>query len=112
MMDRNTGDKLTEGPAAPQSIVVWLAHKVEELSRNIERMKLAEYMALFDRPWRLMWLNFLAGVARGLGIAVGFSVLGALVLYALSRSFVTNLPILGRYVAELVMIVQNHLNLR
>lgn len=111
-MERDLGEKLAEGPAAPQSVVVWLAHKVEELSRSIERMKLAEYVALFDRPWRLMWLNFLAGVARGLGIAVGFSILGALVLYALSRSFVSHLPVLGRYVAELVMIVQSHLGIR
>jgi hypothetical protein len=96
-------------PAGLGAIISRLAHKVEELSRNIERMKLAEYMALYDSPWRLMRMNFLAGLARGLGIAIGFSILGAVVLFVLSRSFVANLPIIGRFIAEIVMIVRDRM---
>jgi hypothetical protein len=50
--------------------------KVEELAYYLERMRLAEYIQLFNRPWRLMWLNFLAGLARGVGIAVGGTLTG------------------------------------
>lgn len=58
----------------------------------------------------MIWLNFFAGLARGVGMAVGFSILGALVLYLLQGAFFRNLPIIGNYIADLVRIVQFHLD--
>lgn len=86
-----------------------LTHKVEELAYYLERMRLAEYIELFNQPWRLMWLNFLAGLARGVGIAIGGTILAAAVLVLLSRLAILNLPIIGNFVAEIVRIVQNQL---
>lgn len=87
-----------------------LKDKVAELSVNMEKMKLAEYVALLERPYRLLYINFLTGIARGLGIAVGFTVLGALLLLILQRLVVLNLPLIGEFIAEIVRLVE--LNLR
>lgn len=96
---------------APEGgVIADLAEKVEKLTRSMEKMKLSEYVKLLDRPWRLLYLNFVAGIARGFGMAIGFTLLGALVIYMLQRSFLSNLPIIGRIVAELVRIVQRQLN--
>ncbi|NPV29726.1 MAG: hypothetical protein HPY58_08765 [Firmicutes bacterium] len=86
-----------------------LKEKIEELSLNIERMKLAEYVELLNRPGRLLFVNFISGVARGLGIAVGFTLLGALVLFFLQRLVVLNLPVLSDFIAEIVRLVQSQL---
>lgn len=86
-----------------------LSSKVEELAYYLERMRLAEYIALFNRPWRLMWLNFLAGLARGVGIAIGGTLLAALVIFLLNELAILNLPIIGDFIAELVRIVQGQL---
>ncbi|NLY53864.1 MAG: hypothetical protein GX060_04475 [Firmicutes bacterium] len=86
-----------------------LNSKVEELAYYLERMRLAEYIALFNRPWRLMWLNFLAGLARGVGIAIGGTILAALVIFLLSQLAILNLPVIGDFIAELVKIVQGQL---
>ncbi|MCL4425284.1 MAG: DUF5665 domain-containing protein [Firmicutes bacterium] len=75
----------------------------------MEKMKLAEYVELLGNVPRLLYLNFISGVARGLGMAVGFTLLGALVIYILQRSFVRNLPVIGRFIADLIVIVQDHL---
>ncbi|MEW6724853.1 MAG: DUF5665 domain-containing protein [Bacillota bacterium] len=75
----------------------------------MEKMKLAEYVKLLDHPWRLLWINFLAGVARGFGTAIGFTLLAALFLYLVQRAFILNLPIIGHFIAELVRIVQEQL---
>lgn len=83
--------------------------KVEELAYYLERMRLAEYIQLFNRPWRLMWLNFLAGLARGVGIAVGGTILAALVLFLLSKLAILNLPVIGDFIAELVKLVQSQI---
>ncbi|MCL6639200.1 MAG: DUF5665 domain-containing protein, partial [Firmicutes bacterium] len=65
-----------------------------------------EYVRLLDNPRRLLYVNFLAGLARGVGIAVGFTILGAVVLYILRMLVVLNLPLVGGFIAEIVRMVQ------
>lgn len=88
----------------------YLEHKIEQLGIALEKMKLAEYVELLNRPARLFYINFFAGIARGLGMAVGFTILGALLIYTLQRLQVLNIPVIGGLIAEIVRIVQ--LNLR
>ena len=86
-----------------------LNKKLEKLSQDMERFNLAEYLELLNNPRRFMWINFVGGLFRGLGIALGATILGALVLYLLQRLVVLNLPLIGDSIAELVRIVQMHL---
>jgi len=90
----------------------YLAKKIEELAVAMEKMKLAEYVELLNRPGRMFYINFFAGVARGLGMAVGFTILGALVVYTLQRLQVLNLPVIGEFIADIVKIVQNNLRIQ
>lgn len=92
-----------------QKVIQQLIKKVEELAIYMEKMKLAEYVELLGNIPRLLFLNFISGLARGLGMAVGFTILGAVVIYLLQRSFVRNLPLIGRFIADIVVIVQDHL---
>ena len=89
-----------------------LKERIEQLSLNLERMKLAEYVELLNRPWRLFYINFTSGLARGLGIAVGFTVLSAIVLIVLQRLMVLNLPGVSSFIAEIVHLVQLQLKVR
>ncbi len=83
-----------------------LKQKIDELSLNLERMKLAEYVELLNKPKRLLFINFISGLARGLGIAVGFTLLGAFALFILQRLVVLNLPVVSDFIATLVRLVQ------
>lgn len=83
-----------------------LEERIAGLANNIEKMKLAEYVKLLDSPWRLMYVNFIAGLARGFGIAVGFTILGAVLLYFLRKLVVLNLPWIGGIITEIVRMVQ------
>ncbi|MCL6477194.1 MAG: DUF5665 domain-containing protein [Peptococcaceae bacterium] len=78
----------------------------------MEKMKLAEYVDLLHSPWRLLWINFISGIARGLGIAIGFAILGAIALIVLQRLVDLNLPVIGSFIADIVEIVQRQLRLR
>ena len=89
-----------------------LARKIDELGVALEKMKLAEYVELLNRPSRLFYINFFAGVARGFGMAVGFAILGALLIYTLQKLQVLNLPVIGGLIAEIVKIVQTNLRLQ
>lgn len=83
-----------------------LQARIADLAEKMEKMKLAEYVQLLNNPWRLMYINFLAGLARGVGIAVGFTILGAIVLYFLRQLVMLNLPWIGGFIAEIVKMVQ------
>ncbi|MDQ0287274.1 MULTISPECIES: DUF5665 domain-containing protein [Desulfofundulus] len=86
-----------------------LRDKITELSINMEKMKLAEYVQLLEQPGRLLYVNFLSGLARGVGVAVGFALLGAILIMILQRLVMLNLPVIGGFIAEIVAIVQSRL---
>ncbi|OIQ62034.1 hypothetical protein MTCOM_08000 [Moorella thermoacetica] len=84
----------------------FLADKVQQLITTIEKANVAEWVELYRRPGRLLYLNFAAGIARGLGIAVGFTILGAIVIYIIRELALLNLPVIGKLIAEIVRMVQ------
>ena len=86
-----------------------LEDTLARVSDSLERAKIAEYVTLMSRPRRLIWLNILAGLARGAGLAVGFTLLGAMIIYVLTRSYILNLPIIGNFLGEIVWIIQQYL---
>ncbi len=89
-----------------------LENKIDRLSLNMERMKIADYVELLERPSKLLFRNFIAGVARGVGIAVGFTLLGAVLVVFLQQLDLLNLPIIGEFIADIVEIVQSNLRTR
>jgi len=50
--------------------------------------------------------NFVAGLARGVGMAVGFSLLGAFVVYLLQQLAYKNIPVIGDFLAKIIEAVQ------
>lgn len=86
-----------------------LKKKVEELAQAMEKLKIAEYVEYLNDTRRLLFTNFLAGIARGLGMAVGFTILGALVIYLLQQVVMLNLPVIGDFIAKIVQLVNESL---
>lgn len=84
---------------------------LEKIVLDMEKLGIAEYVEMLHNPRRLFITNFWAGLARGFGMAVGFTILGAIVIYILQRIVVLNMPIIGDFIADMVKIVQGQLNL-
>lgn len=87
-----------------------LENKVDQLAIAMEKMKLAEYVEYLHNTRKMLITNFLAGIARGLGIAVGFTILGAILVIILRRLVLLNLPLVGNFIAEIVMMVNMRIN--
>ena len=83
-----------------------LEERVDKLAGVLERMRLDEYLDRVTNRRRMIWENLLYGMLRGVGYAVGFSVLGALVLVILSRLASNNIPVLGEFLAEVLAEVE------
>ena len=65
----------------------------------------AEYLRYLRTPHRLIFVNFAAGLARGLGMSVGFTILGALLVYFMRQLVWSNIPWLSQFIAEIVVLV-------
>jgi len=85
---------------------------VERLIERIEFLHLDAYLRYVHDWRRRLFFDFLSGIARGVGFSVGFSILGALLLYLLRNMALSNLPVIGQFVAQLVRIVENNLGTR
>lgn len=82
---------------------------MERFIAAAERMRLAEYVRFeSDRRARLRDA-FWQGVARGLGAMVGFSVLGAVVVVILRHLAEKNLPVIGDFIAQIILLTQMRL---
>jgi hypothetical protein len=72
-----------KGPAGPGDLD-WKA--VQKTALILEKAKLGDYVAMMGKPWRNIWINFIAGIARGAGMVVGASLVGGLVVILLIQS--------------------------
>ena len=62
-----------------------LMSRLESYLLSLEQMRLREYIHFLGDRKRLMRSHFWGGVARGLGMAVGFTILGAILVIMLQR---------------------------
>ncbi|NLV91300.1 MAG: hypothetical protein GX030_02750 [Firmicutes bacterium] len=88
-----------------------LGEKLAEISAQMHKSSIAEFVALYRRPWRLFYFNFLAGIFRGFGIAVGFTFVGAIFVYALGKLASLNLPVIGHFIAQIARLVELELSI-
>ncbi len=84
-----------------------LAYQVNRLALLLERARLAEYVEIMQRPLLLARRSFLAGLFRGMGFALGFLLLSALALYILNLLVDLGIPILGDFIADLLVYVES-----
>ncbi|MBB6690436.1 hypothetical protein H7B90_03380 [Cohnella xylanilytica] len=89
----------------------FLAERIDRLAIDMEKAELKEYVNLMRHPWSLIWRNFVSGLTRGIGIALGFTFFAATIVWLLQLLGALNLPIVGDYIADIVRIVQRQLEI-
>ena len=79
---------------------------IQRLTDTLERMHLDDYLEYISNRRRMLLSNLFYGVARGLGFAVGFTVLGALVIVLLKNVVLENIPIISDFFAEVIHAIE------
>ncbi|NYE58279.1 DUF5665 domain-containing protein [Carboxydothermus ferrireducens] len=82
-----------------------IAEAVEKLVVKLEQVKIKEYVEMLENPGRLIFLNFLLGIGRGIGAAIGFSVVSVVLIYLLKHLLVLNLPVISDFIAKIIQLV-------
>ena len=62
-----------------------LEKRLDNMAKALERTNVAEYVMLMQRPMKMIGVNLLAGIARGLGIAIGMTLITAIVIILLTK---------------------------
>lgn len=83
-----------------------LRSEVEYLATIVHGSQFTEYLDLIQDTRKLIRMNLILGMARGLGMAIGFTLLGALVLFLLKQLIILNLPLISDFIAQIVKLVQ------
>lgn len=89
----------------------YLSERIDKLATSLEKSQLREYVDLMQHPRTIIFRNLLAGTARGVGLAVGFTIFAATIVYFLQMLGALNLPIIGDFIADIVRIVQQQLEI-
>lgn len=78
---------------------------IKELNKINE--KLDKYFEMQNNKGKQLFESFVWGISRGLGISVGIVVLGTVLVLVLKE--MVTLPLIGKYIAEIVDIVDSYL---
>ncbi len=87
----------------------WMAQKLDEHIMALERLRLPDYIRFLEDRRRFYRMHLLGGIVRGLGTAIGFTILGAVLVWLLQDLAQRNLPVIGDFLAEIVNLVQRRL---
>jgi len=111
---KDLDQKNIQGTPQPdqEGITKKLGDQVQLLSDYINKIGIHEYMVLCRNPRRIITVNLIAGLFRGVGVAIGFTLLTALVLFVLNRLAILNLPFFGDIIVELLRYVDNTRGIR
>ena len=78
----------------------------EALVRRLENSGVADYVKLSQNTPKILWFNFLSGIARGLGFTVGTAVVLAVVYKVISGLIEMNIPYLKDLLIQFMEIVK------
>lgn len=106
-------------PASTDRLVQELEKAIEELQQVrqlnvtlhkiglfLEEIRLIDIIINYTTPRRLIWTNFVAGLARGLGLTIGTAIVLAFLGSLLSKFL--SIPIIGDFIREIIAYVQSY----
>jgi hypothetical protein len=67
--------------------------RLNAIQKQLTANRNEDYLHVKNNLFNILWTNFVIGLARGFGMAVGFTILGAIVLIMLKQIVAMNLPL-------------------
>ncbi|MBR1778770.1 MAG: hypothetical protein IJ752_09355 [Alphaproteobacteria bacterium] len=74
--------------------------KIKQLCDQFNKAQLLEYIELVNSPKKLFWLNFLSGLAKGLGLTIGTAIVLTILFKLTQHIIALNIPYITVWVSE------------
>ena len=69
---------------------------IEKKLYKLRERELELFTTYFEKPWKIFFINFFAGTAKGLGFFLGAAIVIAILTYFLSQ-FLSEVPYFGDF---------------
>lgn len=86
-----------------------LNRNIDKLNKMMEESNIQELSYILGNKREIIKRNLYAGISRGVGIGIGVTMITALLVILLQRIVTLNIPIIGKYIAEIVEIVEKNM---
>ena len=86
-----------------------LNDNIERLLRFLEKKNIEELVYILGTKKEIAKRNFFAGIFRGIGVGIGVTIVTAIIIYFLQKLVKLNLPGIGRFISDIVEIVERQL---
>lgn len=82
--------------------------QLAKVNNQIYKGKVLDIAELLGNPKKMFIRNFFSGVLKGMGAGIGFYIITAIIIYVVQKIIKLNIPILSKYIADVVEIVQKN----
>jgi len=103
---RNGVKGIVFGRAKQRQEINLLQKSMDKLMGFFERREVHNLIYTLGSKKEIFRRNLLAGIARGIGGGIGFTIITAIIIYFLQRIVRLNIPIIGEYINDIIEIVQ------
>ena len=83
-----------------------LEQQLRELNYLLRKNRIIDLVELFGNTKQVFFRNVGAGIAKGIGVGIGFTIMTALIIVLLQRIVTLNIPVIGDYISDIVDIVE------
>lgn len=83
-----------------------LNERMHKISVLLEEFRFGDILRNYSNPRRVLTINFLAGLARGLGLTVGTAIILGMIGYILGQFI--SMPVIGEYISNLLDYVKQY----
>lgn len=92
----------TEEGATEKGVTDKKLEEIDKLITRLENTGLEEYIKLSQRTWKILLMNLLSGMARGLGFTLGTAIVLTIVYKVVKYMIEMNIPYLTELLQEIV----------
>lgn len=80
---------------------------IEKINENFKRREIHDLIYIIGSKREILKRNLIAGISRGIGTGIGFTIITAIIIYFLQRIVRLNIPVIGEYINDIVEIVRH-----
>ena len=85
-----------------------LLTELVKINNQIYEGKVLDMAELLGNPKKMLLRNFTSGLIKGIGAGIGFSIITAIIIYAVQKIIKLDIPVISEYIADIVEIVQKN----
>ena len=84
--------------------------QLEKLADRVERMRIGDYVTNLNKTSRIVWINLMAGISRGVGLTIGATLVIAIIFKIISAVISMNVPYLSPMMQEIKQTLESRYN--